>query len=291
VPKRRSILGDVRPNSVLSDHPAFNTRSPCSPRGSPQPTTSDGRVSRHRGCSTRRSSRPRTRSPSSPRRRSHFSASNRQRSESRSPPPKSRRRPRSPSLDTTPLGTHLDYEYSPQASSVDSQIEENSLDEYVTGLDDNLPRNHPLRVAINATGLPSEDPPDLRYSIRNQGTKARNLHRRVKVLHSDANSEIPIEAANSRRKNKTLDWIPDRENIMKKLWTSPPSLKRQQRIEGPPPSEDYFAECDLCKKGFETLPGCWMQQGHVQRGHRGNAYSTQEPDVCAWRRTVCGSQG
>jgi hypothetical protein len=247
IPRRKSTLGDVRPNSVLSDR-LSRSRSPRSTRTSPQPTTSDGRRSRPRNRSTRRVLT--LGSPSSPRRKSHWNTSPVSNSESASP------------KNTTPLGSHLNYEFSPASKSADSRAPENSLDGSISNLDEDLPRDHPLRVAINATGLHTEEPPNLRYSIRSIGTRERNWKREVRAHLSEVHfaQEPPIKAADPSRKYKVQDWIPNRLVTMKKLfmtrWQDPPSVKRIPLIEGPPPSACYFADCELAKIGFEDLPGC-----------------------------------
>jgi hypothetical protein len=246
-PRRKSSLSDVRPNSVLSDRLVglrserpSRSRSPRIERRSPQQSTSDGRTTRRPG---------RKRSPSPPKRRTHWHSSPQHRSSSGSP------------KDRTPLGSRLDYEPS-NADTTITNADDNSLDGNIEGLDEDLPKFHPLRVAVNATGLSTEYPPDLRYCIRNVGTKSRNLQRQMTAHLSGANSDIeaPIEAADSERGYKVQDWIPNRETVMKKLfmtrWQEPPRVVRIPLIEGPPPSQDYYAECELSKLGFQELPGC-----------------------------------
>lgn len=255
-PRRKITLGDVRPNSVLSDRIVgirserpSRSRSPRVERRSPQPTTSDGRVARRPGRTPRHLSRHR--SPSTPRRRTHWHSSPQRWSSSGSP------------RDRTPLGLLLDYEFRDPETTV-SQADENSLDRNIEGLDDDLPKDHPLRVAINATGLSTEDPPDLRYCIRNVGTKSRNLKRQMTAqLNGISDVEQPIEAADSERKYKTQDWMPNWQSIMKKLfitrWQAPPSVVRIPLIEGPLPSEDYYAQFGRECNGIEPLPGFAVQ--------------------------------
>jgi hypothetical protein len=200
----------------------------------------------------------------------------------------SRSRPQKAFRDTTPLGSCLGYEYSPISGSMVSRADENSLDGDIDGLDDDLPKDHPLRVSINATGLPTEDPPNLRYCIRNVGTKAKNLtlkrHLNAHLSKAHFAPDPPIEAAGPERKYKTQDWIQELQTIMKKLfmtkWQTPLSIIRIPLIEGPPPSEDYLFPTH-CLKTFRRAPssGQLSHAGHFSLCTAKSANSPERTDI------------